>query len=186
MFRPYSRQSLPHFSALSEQERATVLTDMMNFYTLCLDVKETGHSLKDTRFVTGKAIQRLGLEIEEQYLNLIENQHVVEIYNEQQTQIFRSFRFFEVSSYTLEDLLCRRWYHIYDRPEEANVIFHEIVIKFYSQPKKSALFVDLPEVPIRERDTLENLTIHSKVEWFIPLFKDNEFKAVMLLIQAHN
>ncbi len=186
LFRPFSNLSLPHFSVLTDLEKRAVVSNLMSYYQICLDVRATGHSLKEIRLFTEKALQRFDFKMAPEHLALIENDHVVEIYNVKQEQIFRNFRFFEVSSYTLEDLLCRKWYHIYDRKEEDNIRFHEKVIEFFSLEEKKSMPINLGETEIKERETLERLTIHAKVEWFLPIFKDRVFSAVMLLIKARN
>lgn len=184
-FRPYAREALTYFSLLDERLQRAIVLDLMNYYQICLDMRSSGIPLKNTRQFTEKALDRLDLRIDPKELERIEDQHVVEIYDVEQRQIFRSFRFFEVSSYTLEDLLCRRWYHIFVRPPEHEAAFEAKVNEFFAMPVKKTMELGLPESPVAERDTLERLTVHAKVHCFIPLFdKDDQFKAVMLVISA--
>ncbi|QDK38726.1 hypothetical protein [Bdellovibrio sp. NC01] len=184
-FRPYAREALTYFSLLDEALQRAIVVDLMNYYQICLDMRATGQTLKSTRVFTEKALDRLDLHIDPKELERIEDQHIIEIYDVDQRQIFRSFRFFEVSSYTLEDLLCRRWYHIFLRPPEHEAAFQAKVNEFFTASEKKTMELGLPECPVSESETLERLKIFAQVHRFVPLFDQNkQFKAVMLVITA--
>lgn len=43
---------------------------------------------------------------------------IVEIYDRNHIQLFRSFQFLKICSYTLEDIYCRPWYELYEHDPE--------------------------------------------------------------------
>ncbi len=184
VIRPYSNPRLPFFLSLDEAEQKSALANLKAYLDICESVKAKGYSLKDTRLLTDEALERLNLSADKKDLNVIKHNHLVEIYNLQHTQIFRSFRFFEVSSYTLEDICCRKWWHLYERSAENESLIQKIVADFLATENKTALKVKMPQHLIREKDTLERLIVRTQLLWIIPLFRGTELAGLMAIEES--
>lgn len=178
-FRPYAHPSLPYFQALNELEKKQVVEDLKRYIRICDAVKKDGASLKNNRLMTEKALSEFGFTAHSEDLDHIEPHHIVEIYNLSHLQIFRSFRYFEMLSYTLEDIYCRKWYYLYDRTEEDQLAMAQAVFDFYALPDKKATKLALPPHLIKEKDSLEKLTLHNQTQWLIPVFQNGNFVGIM-------
>lgn len=180
-FRPYAHPSLPYFHRLPALEQEDVLNKLKLFVQICLAVKNAGASLKDNRAMVAKALLAFDLTAKEDDLKLIQPYHLVEFYNRSDLQIFRSFRYFELFSYTIEDIYCRKWLQLYDRNQEDQTAMTAAVLEFVNLPNKTAVNVHLPEHKIKERESLERLITYNQTQWLIPLYHKGDFAAVMAL-----
>ncbi|WII73347.1 hypothetical protein QJS83_05620 [Bdellovibrio sp. 22V] len=182
VIRPHARHGLPFFNLLNDDEKLQVIRDLQQYYQICLDVKMNGRSLRDTKFFTLKALERHGFAVDPDLLDKIESNHLVEFYNFLQTQIFRTLLFFEVGSYTLEDLYCRKWYNLYERTPADQAAIEKTAAELFAQ--KKTIRVNNPEHVIKERDSLERLSIRNKLLWASPLKKEGVDVAVILIATA--
>ncbi|WP_374030914.1 hypothetical protein [Bdellovibrio bacteriovorus] len=169
LVRPYGHTTLPYFNLLTAEEQEQVLKDILVYFQVCTDVKSQNGSLKDTRLFTEKAIHRLGVSVDPFILEQIHPHHLIEIYTQAHTQIFRSLRFFEVCSYSLEDLYCRKWYHLYQRTTQDQENLEADIGRYYSQNPLKTLQATAPEHTIRALGALERDEIITQIFWLSPL-----------------
>jgi PAS domain-containing protein len=66
-----------------------------------------------------KALDFFGLESISENIPAFEADDIIEVYNSDSIQLYRSLNFFEYSSYSLEDLLLNEWFHLWERPSWA-------------------------------------------------------------------
>lgn len=71
-----------------------------------------------------KALDRLGLYVDENFWSTLSNDHVVEIYGEHMIQLYRSLNFFDTCGYSLPDLAAHEWYHLWERPK---IVLEELI-----------------------------------------------------------
>lgn len=182
LVRPYGHATLPYFNLLTIEEQEQVLKDILIYFQVCTDVKSQNGSLKDTRLFTEKAAARLGVTVDPAILALIEPHHLIEIYTQAQTQIFRSLIFFEVCSYSLEDLYCRKWYHLYQRtPEDQEKLERDIGL-YYSQLPLRTMKATAPEHTIRATASLERNEIITQIFWLSPLVSNSKDDSYVLTV----
>ena len=182
VFRPYASRSLPYFCRLSTSEQNEVIENISNYDAICAEVRRNGGTLKDNRLLLKTALKRFGWEIAPEFYDKIHDDHMIEVYNLQHTQVFRGFRFFCFSSYTLEDLYCRKWYHLYDRTEEDQQYMFNVVNEFLQQSPPQAMQLPPRAQKIRELATLERLSNDSTIEWLVPVTKDNVLVGILTTI----
>lgn len=63
-----------------------------------------------------QALKMYDLEAEGDFWNKLKKDDVIEVYSADNIQLFRTFNFFKISSYSLLDLLTNEWYHLWERP----------------------------------------------------------------------
>lgn len=63
------------------------------------------------------ALQFFNLELRDDIWKHVRPDDIIEIYDESDIQIFRTFNFFKASSYSLLDLLTHEWFHLWERPK---------------------------------------------------------------------
>jgi len=106
------------FLGLDITSQQQVLGRLALYVEICEAVTIGGYSLHDDRQMLWAAIKRLKLRPSSELFGAFGDDDVIEIYLvPQMVQIFRSFRFFSLCSYSLDDLLCRPWWELYERDE---------------------------------------------------------------------
>lgn len=105
---PWSAADLPYFSALSEGQRRLVRNDLASYVAICQEALDAGISLKNTGELTKMALNSMGLTPTKEVLSLISDQDVVDVYNCEHQQIFRSFQFFSFAATVLKSCTAAR------------------------------------------------------------------------------
>ncbi len=62
------------------------------------------------------ALDFYGYQVDDQFWRELKSDQIVELYNNENIQIFRTFNFFNTCGYSLLELLSREWYELWERP----------------------------------------------------------------------
>jgi hypothetical protein len=108
-------EGLPHFSMLSMNEKKSVTDHLQFYHDLCSEQINEGYTLKDNPSFAWRAMSKLGLTPRSDLFSHLTNEHIVQIYSANNVQLFSNFRFFEICSYTLEELFSLEWWVLYER-----------------------------------------------------------------------
>jgi len=167
-----SAPDLPHFSKLPHSEKIRVLQSLKVFNEICREVLSDGKSLGDSPTFIWYGLKKLELRFSSDLFEYITNQNIVELYNRDNVQIFRNFDFFRVTSYTLEDLLCRPWVELFARvnPEHTQSLI-DTCSKFYSRELNEV--VPLSHVGVHriiETDSPYSFKVDAVINYLAPLF----------------
>jgi hypothetical protein len=116
--RPHSPKSLINLRHLPINKKQILAKQIKNMlfivsYTPDIQVPEGDHL--ERRYVE-QALKMYDLECESDYWTHLEKDDVIEVYSTEDIQLFRTFNFFKISSYSLLDLLTNEWYHLWERP----------------------------------------------------------------------
>ncbi|XGC79714.1 hypothetical protein ACES2L_10275 [Bdellovibrio bacteriovorus] len=161
--RPSGSGLLPYFHQLNEDSMAEVVKDLNDYLSICKSVLAAGRQLKDKEFFTLKALEYYGFEPNSKLLECLKNpKYIVEFYSLKNTQFFRSLNFFDYITYTIEDIYCRQWIHLYEREEKVAAQIYEIAAKMFTGELKDSYFFQVKHA-LKERASLERLemTINS-------------------------
>jgi hypothetical protein len=173
LVRPYNHNTLPYFHLLSEPEQEDVVTTLDFYLKTCIRTLAEKHSLRDARFFTKKAFEELQCTFPANIFDYIQDSTVVEIYLLNQRQIFRTLRFFEVTSYSIEDIYCRQWYHLYQREQDVQSAIEKTVLDVATRGPQEIIRIPALDHILKEKDSLERLTIHNRLDWIMPLYKND-------------
>lgn len=113
----YRDENLPHFSLLSTDKKIEVINRLEVYYNLCAEHLGEGQALRDSKRFTWRVLVKMNLVPTSDLLNKISDGDIVEIYSCDNTQLFRNLEFFDVCSYSLEELFCVEWYRLFHRDE---------------------------------------------------------------------
>lgn len=116
--RAYSPKSLITLSQLTLDRKQLLAQQIQNVLKIVASAPETEISDQEhpEKKLVEQALEMNGLELRDDYWNLLEKDDVIELYNTENIQLFRTFNFFKISSYSLLDLLTNEWYHLWERP----------------------------------------------------------------------
>lgn len=116
--RPYSPKSLVNLRTLPVEKKhllAKQINTVLNIilYTPQITPLQDEHP---ERCYVEQALKMYNLETESDFWTKLQKDDVVEVYSSENIQLFRTFNFFKISSYSLLDLLTNEWYHLWERP----------------------------------------------------------------------
>lgn len=182
--RPYAHPQLIYFRKMGEKSQLEVISGLKHFIEAAKRVLRQGKSLKDAEFFVKTALNYFGVQPHPEFhLRAYDLDVVVEFYTLSGLQMFRTFNYFEFTSYTLEDIYCRQWHDLYERPQAfSENMFTEIEKLLVSgDPQKSLLF---GSHTIKERVSLERLEVYCDGVHVAPLCRAGKMVAVSSLVSC--
>lgn len=168
--RPYGIESLPFFQQLVEEEQAATVVRLTQYLEICRKVYSKGRRLKEMPYFVETALDYYGYQISPQAIEQLheDESRVVEFYCRSHTQFFRTLNFFEFASYTIEDIYCRQWVHLYQRDVEVSQrVFTKANEVLSGAMKEPVIITEKQE--IRERVSLERLQLFMNRLYLEPL-----------------
>ncbi|UOF01636.1 hypothetical protein [Bdellovibrio reynosensis] len=155
--RPYSSELLPYFHQLTDESKDEVVATLNDYLNICKSVYAEGRQLKDAEFFTLKALEYYKFEASPALFKILKNpKFITEFYSFKNTQFFRTLNFFEVTSYTIEDIYCRQWIHLYEREEKVAAHVYEVVTKMVEGKGEDNYFFTEKNI-LKERASLERV-----------------------------
>ncbi|KYG63054.1 hypothetical protein AZI86_15145 [Bdellovibrio bacteriovorus] len=180
--RPYSDPQMFYFRKMSDEQQRETISGLKHFLSAVKRVLLQGKSLKDAEFFVKTALNYFGVEPHPEFqLRAYDIDVVVEFYSLKGLQLFRTFNYFELTSYTLEDIYCRPWHDLYERPEDFSENMFGQIEKMVSEgnAKESLLF---GSHTIKERLSLERLEIFCDGMHVAPLVRGGKIVAISSLV----
>lgn len=177
--RPFVNEQLPYFNPLSEIGKSAVLANLRLFNQVCEQVVASGESVRDSRVMLWHVLKMLDFIFPSDLFDHITSDHLVEVYDFNNIQIFRNLRFFDVTSYSLEELLCRPWVEIFSRKDTSQISkITDVLTKMYN--KEILGMVSLEEIGVNriiETDSPFLLENDALIHFVAPI--TNKFKQVV-------
>lgn len=181
---PYHSSDLNFFKILDSDQKVKVVSDIRSYLKICLETVNSGNALSNSRQLTWKALQELGLLPTSDLFTKMSDEHVIAIYNSENKQIFRNLKFFDVSSYSLEDLYCRSWYDLYCRDKECEKIIMQNSISVFRGERDMCFNPQVPEHILSELDSPFKFDIKINVEYLSPLYNESKQVAAAVTIDS--
>lgn len=183
--RAYQCSRLPHFSRLDEPKKIQILCALKAYNealyeTLNSDKITYGQNLDMSQFVW-RFLQRMGITPSENLCVLLNGEDFIQIYNSNEFQIFRSLRCFERCSFTLEELTCKSWYELWDRPNLFYFALTGLVAKILSFIKPTYLPLDFPYHTVREVNSECLFEFRYKIKSVSVLTRHKKTQAAVLI-----
>lgn len=183
---PFSSPSMPFFNKLNHIDKLKVISELKSFNEICEQILSEGKALTDAKAMTWYALRKFNLHFPSDLFDFINDENVIEIYNRDNIQIFRNFNFFDVTSYTLEDLLCRPWVDLFSRlNSEHTMSIINTCNKFYS--KELTAVTPLSHVgkhKIVETDSPFGLNVDAVVDFVAPIYDKTKYPAGFIAIET--
>ncbi|MGE0529176.1 MAG: hypothetical protein AB7G93_15785 [Bdellovibrionales bacterium] len=144
-----------------------------------LELEKEGYDLDDSKHLARVALGHLGLLTDEIIFKSLRRSDIVEIYNTNHIQIFRSFNFFRICNYNLDEILLNEWYTLYERDEK---ITCEILtqIEGHLRQSRSVTRFSVPAHIMRERFSSTQGMFITKFKVLASVFDGPESRAGFL------
>lgn len=172
-FRKASKK-IQHHALCYLQFNVSVLNEMM----------ADGESPKDTKRFIWRIIKKMQLIPPSDMMNYIEDDDIVELYFADEIQFFRNFRFMELTSYTMEELLCRPWFKLASRPWRPMLKMFRVALRFKLGRLRERMAWNIPEHVLQEINTAECLRLSIQLKYLIPLYDGHSYPVVLATNQS--
>jgi len=145
----YSERSVMNYLEHPIEIQRAVRERLTSYSHLINEIVRERADITNNTFVLKRWLQNLKLSTLNEIYERIEDDNIVEVYNAQGVQVFRSIQFFYFCNYDLLDVETRAWNELYERHELINNRLFEIVYDLFASPNK-VFNIDVPPHPMRE------------------------------------
>lgn len=155
--RPYDQMHLPYFLRLDSEAQNEAIKNLKSYLEICHNTIAERSSLKDASFFIKKALEHYKFSADARIYDFVGDDIVAEFYNLQHTQIFRTLAYFERTSYTIEDIYCRQWLHLYDRESQIGEQMYSYAMQLVQAEQMDTMVPQIEEHIVAEKASLEKI-----------------------------
>jgi len=183
--RPYQGKGPKYFQLLPEELQASVLTNFFKSAEAITQVASLNESFDSGHKLLWRMIQNLKLRPTKDLFSILEDDDVIEIYQLPQcVQIFRNMRFYQVCSYTLDEILCRPFWDLYHRDESVTQAIMEKVSIAASRKKPQTMAYEIDPYVLTEIDSTGHFVSMVENKFLSPLFDGQNNVVAMVNIMS--
>jgi len=118
-------ESWSYYRTLPVLRKQEILKGCETYHEICVSTIQEGRPLSDTRALLWSSLKFFGFAPCSDLMDYIEDDLAVELYDSDGRQLFRNFKFMEVCSYTLADVLMYPWWELFYRVDEVAGRVHD-------------------------------------------------------------
>jgi hypothetical protein len=170
---------LDHFRQASPKIQLAALSYLEFNLEVMNEMKENDDSLLNTKRFLWRALKKLEFVPPSDMMDHIEDEDVVEVYLTDEIQVFRNWKFLEIVSVTIEDLLCLPWHKLGTRGWKPLLAMFRFILRFKLGLIKETTPWNIPEHPVREINSVENIHFMIRLKYFIPLRQNGKIVATL-------
>lgn len=171
---------LPHFSKLKEEQKQSTNHHLEFYCQLCEDHMSEGKSLQDCTTFVWRALKSLDLTPRSDLFNHFDNSSVIEIYSNENVQLFRNLNFFQYCSYTLEELHAKEWFWLFERDTMITAKLFAYAQKIFLGEINSNFVPEIPPHVVQELKSQEKLKMECNIKIAGPLFRNGQPVALII------
>ncbi|HVK61457.1 MAG TPA: hypothetical protein VM432_07900 [Bdellovibrionales bacterium] len=179
---PYSHESVPLFNDKSDSEQNLIIENLRDYLHICENTLDRGYSPKTDGQLLWSALRRFNLRPTSDLFQYIGSGNVIEIHTAEAIQIFRNFGFFELCSYSLEDLYCRPWSDLYQRDKDIEKQLIGCTMQMFSGKVNSTVRLNVERHTITETTSPRRLSIQADLNYGAPLFSGHSGEAIATIV----
>jgi hypothetical protein len=147
----YSKKSLEILASLPEEKKTTIHAQArLLVHAILLSADDEEAKIHPEKALVDKALDFYNLEIKDAFWKTLEHDDIIEIYNTESIQIFRTLNFFKTCGYSLLDLLTTEWYMLWERPSFVMQRMMEIAKDMIVGQKDTVEKVNIPTHVLKE------------------------------------
>lgn len=173
----------PIFSTLPQAQRQLILADLESYVSVCQGCLQMGGKLSDSKALLWSMMRHFGLKPSSDLFSYVTDDQLIEIYNMDHVQIFRNFKFFELVSYTLEDLFCRPRFELFHRPDPQITEMIGSALTATLQAPNQVHQLAIPQHEVHELDSVFMCQFSMKINYGSVLTDSNHRSAAYLVLE---
>lgn len=137
VIRPFTPKALVTLYILDEVKKQNVLADLTRWHDILASCPDAITPEKiDERTFALKALKIFNFKMKSREWEDVCNDEIIEIYNPQGIQLYRSLNFFKTCGYSILDLCVNEWYVLWERPSYVIERLHHVVSEVLAGVKK--------------------------------------------------
>lgn len=172
---PFRDKGLSTFQGLPFEQQDAVLRHLKALEIALWKATGLDTSLLETVSVTSRALQEMGYTLAPEIIFQLEDSDSIIAYNKFQQMIFVSPNNFLLTSYSLEELYCRRWMDLFRRHDMISQVLIERATRLASsRPREPIMNTDIPPHSLIEVETDEKRAFICNSKFYAPIFLGNE------------
>ncbi len=153
--RAYSEKSLHLLAALPEEKKRATLAQLQILIQIIMqsEFENPSPDVSNDHPEKGlleKALEFYNFELRDDFWKLLEKEDIVEIYNLDEIQIFRTLNFFKTCAYSLADLITNEWFMLWERPSFVIERMIETSRGYFSGKNEGIQKMPIPQHVLRE------------------------------------
>jgi hypothetical protein len=117
-------ETFKRFLSFDPQRQNLTYKIFQSYYAICSRAIQQDIDLNDNHSLIWWALKEIGLRPPSDLFQQLQKDDVIEIYDPNFIQVFRTFNFFKLCGYSLDQILCYEWYELYKRDE--NITKHMV------------------------------------------------------------
>lgn len=177
----YNSQALTTFENFDFVSQEKVLSDLHQYILICEKAIDNNIHLRSSKKFLKHCLNEFGVKAPESVYDRINDDEIIEAYNMEEIQVFRSVAFMDLCNYTVADVLLFEWYKLYDRPESVNqAISKSIETAILST--NDIVMCDIPVHCMTEKFASPKGTFECNFQFFSPLYSGPERKSGFLCV----
>lgn len=157
--KPYREGGLLFFPKLPEALQDSTLAHFSTYIDAARGVLAQGGSLKDDQMFLWHIFKKLRAHAPMDFLSHLASGEVIEIHNRDFIQIYRNMHFFKLCTYTIEDLICRPFWELYERDVAIENSLISVASAIFQGESKGVSQLDIPEHTVLEKDSEGRLLV---------------------------
>jgi hypothetical protein len=147
---PFEDPSLPYFLRLNETEQSQLVQSVDRYASILEDSKKADHFLVNNPNTLWRMLGKLKLRSSPDLYHVLQKEDVVEIYDQNCRQIYCSFNFFRLCSYTLEMIYSVPWYELYARDQVMTQANFDAMNNVLKHPEHGTVLTEIPVHEVHE------------------------------------
>lgn len=164
---PVTSQGFSFFKAHSEGNQQLIV-DRLEVYLDIFEMTLVMEDASDEQFIWN-AFKKFNVFSGENFFEKYSPGDVVEFYDNSGIQVFRNYSFFDICSYSLEEIFARPWTDLYQRDSKIMRGINDTAIGIFSNKITKPVDNSVPEHDLVELESERRHRIRIKIKSFIPL-----------------
>lgn len=168
--KPYHATSDTRFKTLPLSHQQGIIQALESSIEICQSAKANGIDIRrQSLSLVWWSLRMAGLRPLSDLFDKLDETDIVEVYNEHDQQIFRSFNMFRSISYTLEELFTHEWWELFERDSAITDLLKDLTQKMHAG-QKDTIVVNCPAYVIKERFSEHKIAARIQTKLLSPLF----------------
>jgi hypothetical protein len=151
--RPYTAQAADKLVRMPEEQKRAILQQLRPWIAILAStaVAADMNFLDETRMVE-RALDQFNFNLKNHTWDTTAGEQILEIYNAQGMQLYRSLGFFKTCGYSLLDLCVNEWFVLWERPQKVVQQMNEVVASVLSGKKTDTVVNIAPHLILETYD----------------------------------
>jgi hypothetical protein len=176
--RPNARETFLALEPTKQTAIISKLQDDLLFYTECSSGQERLNNNKNLLEIFA---YRKKLKIPSTAMEKINSKSLIEFYDHDLIQRFRSVNFFSVTSHSLEDLESRPFYELFKKSPETERKIGSVVTRIFTGATREPDFTTVTRHRLWEINSPRKLVTQNKTVALTPVFRESDDSVVGIL-----